>query len=464
MNNLSVDSVFRASQENVVVEKDLKAKGLELAANLVNNKISTVEEFLDGVIDAHPHVIKGYVGTVFTSPDAAPKNSDDEAKRTLMSFAALFWIYTDNYEAFKAGQLAPQISLTNFNSLRDHYRKNYDTAEKLHAKMAMLEGHDLGKVLKFQDAIRAMTGKAHLVDHDEIYLEALILAREGRIKREDGILPESYFDLDVQDQEMIFLGWNMRFNTGQFTQFECPEVCIDGYLDSRAKNPQAAENFVDHERVDLQGVMGNVHLDLVDGHAKPKQGSLLYNDELCTAHNAMTSALNNLSLTTPKAVYMNYLQFRANLVGFSVTDAVTYAAGRLVGMCRFFAAAKGQAVLSHVQSMDKECNLIKELNVTGKDGQKAVLPYYVPQMFVNILGHKASTATLERRIEIGCIVLDKLYKAVRAAVPAENQTGNGVLSSNMWLICTAINAEANVENLVSKEIVINPVTLAATFA
>lgn len=460
------------------LQTDLRTKCILLATDLQEGKIATVEDFLYRIIECYPDSVDSYTTFSYTSPTPGNKGQHDEAKRTLMSFAAFYWVYTRDYASFIKGQPKPELEFQQFENLHNEYKKIYSTPELLHLKFALLELHDIGKVERFQMQIKDLCPDFEGFDHDAFLLKAFDLHAENRLPQ--GILPKGFYTLDAYEQKKIHDGWKMQMLIGQVTQLESPAASISGFIHLRNQDPEAAKFYINHERIDVQGALGNRDLDLVEEHGRyyaiPKQGSFLYNQGLCQAHDLLTTSLFNESLSSPTQIYSDYAEKRAQMAGFSILDEKTKTMNpkdifliRLIAMNRFFKDEEVIQTQELVRFLLESSNphdalLLEELTNTGCDGKKAILPYYGPQMFVNIRSnqHFAAIATLDKML-VGCRLMAKIFETARNSFPQDKQEGNGILSINFWEICIAINQEKDFDSLLKKEIIIDPKTLTARF-
>lgn len=459
-------------------QADLKSECIALATDLQAGKISNVETFLYRIIECYPDTIDSYTSFTYTSPTPGNKGQYDEAKRTLMSFAAFYWVYTGDYAAFIKGQPQPVLEPQQFMKLHEEYKATYSTPDLLHLKFALLELHDIGKVERFQEQIKDLCPDFHRIDHDSFLLKALQLHKENRLPR--GILPKSFYTLTFEEKEKIFDGWSMEMLIGQVTQLEAPQASVRGFVLLRSKDPEAAKFYINHEKIDVQGALGNRDLDLVEEegryYAIPKQGSFLYNQGLCAAHNHLIASFFDPSLSSAQEIYEDYAKKRAEMAGFSILNPETNQIDskdmlliRLIAMNRFFSSEEVLQTKELVHFLITSQNphdalLFQELIITGLDGKKAILPYYGPQMLVNIRANKNfSEVSILDKMLVGCRLMAKVFEAVRKIVPQEQQEGNGILSIDFWLICTAINEEKDFNSLSTKEIAIDPLTLRARF-
>jgi hypothetical protein len=424
--------------------KDLLTLGYSLSDKMIAASATDDAGFLKEAREAYPEVLR-YEGKVFTSPETPAGDAKAEQDRTERAFVAFKWLMEGNYAEFTKGQLAPVLTFESFTELSVHFKRKYGNAKECDAMNATMAIHDLGKILAFQDMIRETSQKPHLVNHDEILLEALDLVRNGHLPADT--LP-SYSRLDPADQDSIYQEWKMGLNKGQLIQGENVPANLTGLLRARAKNPEAVLHFFDHERLDMMSIMA------------VKPGCFLYNQELCTADNLAIKTLLDERLTTEKEVYKAYLNERAKLVGFEVNDEKTYAAARMCATCRFYTQDKAAPVLRYFSAQPANSSLTKELCVSGLDGKKALLIYYSPAVVANTLNNKNfAEVSLEKKLEVAFQLLEKIYAKGREVVRDQDQ--NGIAEINVFAIANAMSTASDIYEISTKDIFIDPNTYIA---
>lgn len=364
-----------------------------------SGSIKTREEFLEKAAIYYPE-IELYKGVIAGTPEG--KEAANERQRTETSLLFIYWVWLHNdsienekddvaYQAFIKGQRAPVLKWESFKEICAEFKQAYDSVEKLDFLLATMAVHDLGKVEFIKLLAKGENVESEL--HDEILLHIF--------KNQPEVLA-SFYRLDSIYQQNLIEAWSLDYLGPQFIQAERPPAGLSSIM--KEKNKAIVDHFERHDLVDFAGAFG---FGKADASGKYHVGCVLLNEDNYQAWKKTREQTRFAK--SEKEAYDAYLNYRAQLLERSNKGDVIipddqklkldvfkngedYAFMRLCCMLRYFYHEDAMALKTAYDKFSMEYpnefkNLVKELNCSGLDGQKAILVYYAPAMLLNIASY-----------------------------------------------------------------------------
>ncbi|RMZ79935.1 hypothetical protein DV738_g3026, partial [Chaetothyriales sp. CBS 135597] len=313
----------------------------------------------------------------------------DEINRTLVGVLALRWILNDDYDHFVRGQPGSlRLHPTSFAWLKRYFEKNLKSRADLLALVVAMIINDVGKDPALATDYLKHTGNQLAgQNHDSVLYEAA----------KAGILP--CLDLLSQEQrDDLLLGLELgsELNAAQVAQAESVPISLE-FLQSMRGREHAFEMKFMEQILDVAGALG---------HKYPYGSKNLIQpvfEAFQTVHEVSRRIISGeLDL---RQGYDEVLKRRALLLertGFrhlSVNDDEERALLRLLTMGR--TDNMQQAKLFEHAFKDLDCDskekLVMGLNIDGNVNEKAVLPYYMPAVFSDVLEITKDTTEKARR-------------------------------------------------------------------
>ncbi|KAJ9624386.1 hypothetical protein H2204_010839 [Knufia peltigerae] len=317
-----------------------------------------------------------------TSEDPSPSQilygkNYDEINRTLVGVLALRWIHNKDYQRFTRGQ-SPEYRLTeeSFEWLCQLFLNGLKSEEDLFTLILSMIINDLGKDPNLEEDFYFVNNQ-RLPDqnHDAILLEA---AKAGMVPCLSYLSPERREDV------MLGLELGSELNAGQLAQAESVPVNLEGLLTMRGHEHAFELKFME-QVLDVAGAAGHIDSSGAKNLIEPVFQAFK------TVHEV------SLEIIAGKASlrqgYDKVLTKRGNMLslkGFrrlSVSDEKDRALLRLLAMGRTADKEQAELFSRSFEGLDSGSRdqLIRGLNIDGKDNETAVLPYYMPAIISTTL-------------------------------------------------------------------------------
>ncbi|MFM2345162.1 MAG: hypothetical protein RLZZ210_1775 [Pseudomonadota bacterium] len=356
-------------------------------------------------VNASPNKIEG------NPQDLSPSQKKfgvkhDEFDRTFNGIMALKWILAGDYKQFVSVQNEyVKLSKGGFNTLQVYIKSVIKTSEDINAMIISMVINDLGKVKSFIKTAKLEYGITE-IDHDKILLGAL---------RKNPRVSPSFFSLKQEYQDIILNGLETGFNLGQLLQ--CENVAAS--LSKLNKLSSLELDFLlIHAFLDIAGVGGNV-----------KHGGCLIAtqplfDSFECAKNALRKNINNIS-----NAYNAFIDNKAKIYGITTEDIrKKVALVKLSSLIRLNTKEEVQKLSQHFENIDENIKnkLIEELNISGLDGEVAILIYYSPAIVSNIKVHNSKdrlNGLGQQSINDAIYLLERIYRDSREFVNQSEYKG-----------------------------------------
>lgn len=301
----------------------------------------------------------------------------DEINRTLVGVLALTWIHNKDYQRFTRGQ-SPEYRLAedSFEWLCQLFSNGLRSGEDLFTLILSMVINDLGKDPNLEEDFYFVNNQ-RLPDqnHDALLLEA---ANAGMVPCLAYLSPER--------REDVILGLELgsELNAGQLAQAESVPVNLEGLLTMRGHEHAFELKFME-QVLDVAGAAGHIDSSGAKNLIEPVFQAFK------TVHEV------SLEIIAGKASlrqgYDKVLTKRGNMLslkGFrrlSVSDQKDRALLRLLAMGRTADKEQAELFSRAFEGLDSGSRdqLIRGLNIDGKDNETAVLPYYMPAIISTTL-------------------------------------------------------------------------------
>jgi len=301
----------------------------------------------------------------------------DELNRTLVSILALKWIMTDDYDSFTSSQ-APRDKLRreSFAELRELFSNGLKSAADIFALLVATVVNDLGKDPSLEDDVAQITGRYLLgCNHDMVIYEA---AKANMVP--------SLRLLDEIERKDVILGLHVgaTLNIAQLAQAENVPGSLASLLIMKG-NKHAFDLKILEQILDVAGAAGHVDTS----GAKP-MNEPVFQAFLSTRKALIDVVTGDCSL---RAAYDKVLLDRQSFLqreGFrplSIEIPQERALLRLLTMGRTSDITQAELFTDAFYALPEivRQQLINGLNVNGYDDGKAVVPYYMPALFSEVL-------------------------------------------------------------------------------
>ncbi|PYI08083.1 hypothetical protein BO78DRAFT_311692 [Aspergillus sclerotiicarbonarius CBS 121057] len=317
-----------------------------------------------------------------------------EVNRTITNVLALKWLLADDYDAFTRHQPKPvTLSRHTFREFRDLAERILETPEHL---LALILSLVLGDVGKDPNLVRAVKGKeeeegkkerGEQINHDTILEKAIDLKLIG----------SSLDMLSAALQEDVKLGVRLgaKLNIPQLTQGENVPGSLQGLRDLEGHSRAFKLKYLEI-MFDVAGAGAHVDARAAIRMIEPVCQSFLL------AYDILQRVIGK-QITLQEA-YNEVLRNRGAILtrqGFrelSTDNPTDRAFLRLCAMGRVadedMAKRFNDAFFGLPRTTREE--LVNELNISGLDGQQAVILYYMPALFAELLRITRDTSRLEQ--------------------------------------------------------------------
>ncbi|KIW16402.1 hypothetical protein PV08_06454 [Exophiala spinifera] len=334
----------------------------------------------------------------------------DEINRTLVGVLALRWIHNRDYQRFTRGQpLEYRLTEESFEWLCQLFYSGLKSEEDLFTLILSMIINDLGKDPNLEEDFY-FTNNQRLPDqnHDALLLEA---AKAGMVPSLAYLSPERREDV------MLGLELGSELNAGQLAQAESVPVNLEGLLAMRGHEHAFELKFME-QVLDVAGAAGHIDSSGAKNLIEPVFQAFK------TVHEV------SLEIIAGKASlrqgYDKVLTKRGNMLslkGFrrlSVSDQRDRALLRLLAMGRTADKEQAELFSRAFEGLDpgSRDQLIRGLNIDGKDNETAVLPYYMPAII---------STTLENTKESDGDGKRKALTSLMRYLARVLESGNGIL-------------------------------------
>lgn len=319
-----------------------------------------------------------------------------EFDRTIAGLLVFKWLLNGEYDRLVAVQPeATRLSRARFDEIRAYVRKVVTDDESLDAMITSMVINDLGKAKDFVARTRELTGVMD-VDHDNVLLAAL--------EKDERVAP-SYAWLSPHYREVIRKGLAAKFNLGQFVQAENVPFSLEG-MRQLMSDPESLDFFLVHALIDFAGVAGH----------KTQRGSLLLDEPKATGYLTGIAALRGLGEgCSTQEVYDRFLAAKARTFGLDLNgERATVRLATMLGLTGAEDAARVRQALGALPANTRAI-LEREMNLSGYEGQPAILIYYAPAIVSNV--RAALGGLTPEALSIGFTTLARLYHQARATRP-----------------------------------------------
>ncbi len=410
---------------------------LEFVAKIGLSPLSDID-FLKGIHQFKPDILWLTEETTST-PELPPSNPSskfpselffgkkhDEYDRTAVGLLALKWVLENNYEAF-AGVQNDQSRLTreSFDALHAMTLRIAHDPESLDALITLLVINDLGKVDAVRENLKRGIGSDEN-DHDKV----LALALQNR---------SHYFpSFSGTYQHEMLAGLSADFGLAQFVQAENLPTNLTGLF---RLNKTALDLNLLHAIYDTAGAAGH-------GVAN---GSVVMNEP--TFQNfraAITSIYKYFDSENPpqwseferdwpsRSAYYSYwdyidARYAAALRGMKLPRKTARAIARIGLLLRSPEAEISEVVLAFnaLPKLIQEI-LIKELNISGIEGEPATFLYYSPALLSNLRSKVKTSGDQNAKIlalTTGLTTMARIYQKARGILKSSG--GNFVFTLDL---------------------------------
>ena len=307
------------------------------------------------------------------------KENFDEVNRTLVGVLALRWIHNNEYDTFTHCQPdSVRLHPESFEWLRQLFGHGIRGTEDIFPLVMSMVINDLGKDPNLEDEVYGVKGPSvEGMNHDMILLEA---AQEGLVPCLDRLEPVQRKDV------MLGLELGSELNAGQLAQAENVPINLEGLIRMRGHEHAFDLKFME-QILDVAGAAGHGDATCAKKLIEPVFQAFKVVHEVALEIIAEKSTLRD--------GYDKVLTKRGNMLHkekqwerrLTVHDDGDRALLRLLTMGR--TADKDQAELfwnsfHNLKLEDKE-RLVEGLNIDGNEGERAVIPYYMPAMLSEVL-------------------------------------------------------------------------------
>lgn len=312
----------------------------------------------------------------------------DEINRTLVGVLALRWIHNNDYETFTHCQPEHvRLQKDSFRWLRKLFEKHIHGPDDLFALVMSMVINDLGKDPNLEEDyygqtrsdMRNLSG----MNHDMILLEAAKI----------GMVPcLEWLQQPQRDNVMRGLELGSELNAGQLAQAENVPINLEGLLHMRGHEHAFELKFME-QILDVAGASGHGDASCAKKLIEPVfQAFKVVHEVALEIIQADVHDGYNYDKVLRDG-YDKVLTKRAELLqnkGFrrlTVHNDEQRALLRLLTMGRTSDAEQAELFTSAFEGLapeDKQ-HLVEGLNIDGNEGERAVIPYYMPAMLSEVL-------------------------------------------------------------------------------
>ncbi|PWY86804.1 hypothetical protein BO70DRAFT_369855 [Aspergillus heteromorphus CBS 117.55] len=364
-----------------------------------------------------PSNIEGGAQQALTPSQYLYDHDYSEVNRTLLNILALKWLLADDYAAFTAYQPDPvKLSKATFEKFRHITRSVLDHPDKILALIISLILGDQGKNPVLVDQVTSQEGLRgdEEVNHDEILQKAIA---EGGFSESLGLLPPP-----LKDDVILGVKLGAELNIPQLTQGENVPGSLKGLL-MLSGHKQAFDLKYLEIMFDVAGAGGHIDARGATRMIEPVCQSLLLAHPILERVTA-----GQLSL---RDAYDEVLRNRGCILskkGFKELSTAVPADRAFLRLC-----AMGRvADLPLAQLFDEAFNslpdetrdaLVNGLNVDGLDDGQAVILYYMPALFAELL-RVTKDLSKPGRLEALVYLLSFMARTYKGSSPHKGEKGS----------------------------------------
>lgn len=310
----------------------------------------------------------------------------DEVNRTLVGVLALRWIHNNDYETFTHCQPEHvRLHEDSFRWLRKLFEKHIHGPQDLFALVMSMVINDLGKDPNLEEDyydrtnsdMRNLSG----MNHDMILLEAAKIGMVPCLER---------LQQPQHDNVMRGLELGSELNAGQLAQAENVPINLEGLLHMRGHEHAFELKFME-QILDVAGASGHGDASCAKKLIEPVFQAFKVVHEV--ALEIIQADVRDSYDKVLRDGYDKVLTKRADMLhtkGFrrlTVHSDEQRALLRLLTMGRTSDADQAELFTSAFEGLapeDKQ-HLVQGLNIDGNEGERAVIPYYMPAMLSEVL-------------------------------------------------------------------------------
>lgn len=322
----------------------------------------------------------------------------DEINRTLVGVLALRWIHNDDYETFTHCQPEHvRLQEDSFRWLQKLFDKHLHGSEDIFALVMSMVINDLGKDPNLEEdyynRTRSDMRKLSGMNHDMILLEA---AKVGMVPCLDRLQQQQ------RDDVMRGLELGSELNAGQLAQAENVPINLEGLLHMRGHEHAFELKFME-QILDVAGASGHGDASCAKKLIEPvfQAFKVVYEVALEIIQADVQDGYDKVL----RDGYDKVLTKRGDMLqrkGFrrlTVHDDEQRALLRLLTMGRTSDAAQAELFTNAFNGLDLEDRrrLVEGLNIDGNEGERAVIPYYMPAMLSEVLENTKDKSLLHRQ-------------------------------------------------------------------
>jgi hypothetical protein len=314
----------------------------------------------------------------------------DEINRTLVGVLALRWIHNNDYETFTHCQPENvRLQEDSFRWLRKLFERHIHGPQDLFALVMSMVINDLGKdpnleedyYERTQSDMRQLSG----MNHDMILLEA---AKVGMVPCLDRL------EQPQRDNVMRGLELGSELNAGQLAQAENVPINLEGLLHMRGHEHAFELKFME-QILDVAGASGHGDASCAKKLIEPvfQAFKVVYEVALEIIQADVQDGYDKV--LTKRADMLHRKGYRRLTVHSDEQRALL----RLLTMGRTSDANQAELFTSAFDGLEPEdkSRLVKGLNVDGNEGERAVIPYYMPAMLSEVLENTKNKSLSHRQ-------------------------------------------------------------------
>ena len=352
-----------------------------------------------------------------------------EINRTLVSMLALKWLMNDDYQTFTCHQNpTTKLRLESFRHLRSLFKEGLPTPDDFYAVLVATVVNDIGKDPDFtKDIVKKVDPSAIGQNHDMI---AYIAAKAKLLP-----LIEEFSSLhreDLKEDLMLGLQFGSGLNAAQLAQAENVPASLKGALVMKGHNRAFAIKYMEL-LLDVAGADGHVDVRCAKAMIEPTFQSHV-TSRLCLQK--IVSGSCDLRTGYDQVLTQRGKMLEANgFVRLSVTDDSERALLRLLTMSRTAGVEQAIAVKEAFDSLPENPRkaLVDGLSVDGYNDGVAILPYYIPALFADVIA--CTSSSHERQVAALASVMRLLQRVYNNTKPHPGCTGEVVECDMSFALC-----------------------------
>lgn len=299
----------------------------------------------------------------------------DEVNRTLVGVLALRWIHNGQYDIFTRCQPeAVKLQRDSFEWLQQLFNHGIRHDGDLYPLVLSMVINDLGKDPNLEEDVYGVIGG---INHDLILLEAVHM----------GMVP-CLEELEPSQQVDVMLGLELgsELNAGQLAQAENVPINLEGLIRMRGHEHAFDLKFME-QILDVAGSAGHGDATCAKKLIEPVFQAFKVVHEVALEIIEEKSTLRagyDKVLTKRSVMLHDEKQWDREL---SVNDKIERALLRLLTMGRTADKEQAELFYNAFHELEREDleHLVEGLNIDGNEGERAVIPYYMPAMLSEVL-------------------------------------------------------------------------------